>query len=468
MIYDNATKDNVYVQMTLQHHGEYTAMVDPNWRDNPFNAANGGWLKNPDDFFTDPKAIALTKAKYRYIEARYGYSTHIFAYELFNEVQNIREASSHFDDVIKWHNIMADYIRSIDPYHHLITTSVTSQTEPLGAANIDFYQIHTYPPDIVSTLDNLPIINSPKPVFVGEWGGGNGQAGLDFLHDGLWAGISIPTAGGSQFWAWDEIERNNYYPQFKSVADFLNSDGVANLGGGNKLNAVGTGNGPKGTLGFAPPLGWEADKGLDVTIDNTGAVNGLAGISSFLQGTGHKTCSLARSTSMSRQLSRSSSPWQFGDVSQGGAHPTLAVDGGSPVTLDYHTGTRNHPSNGELSVDVPAGSHIVNLGNTGGDWIIIERVDLSNFAPPVGVMGRRGSDGAEFWAYSRNGDQTAFPADTKITLKGLPNGKYLASFWDCQADKALPSRTVTSANDSMTVPLPSAVSDIACYVSRAN
>ena len=44
-IMDAADKNGVFVQMTLQHHGPYTERTDPNWRDNPFNAANGGFLQ---------------------------------------------------------------------------------------------------------------------------------------------------------------------------------------------------------------------------------------------------------------------------------------------------------------------------------------------------------------------------------------------------------------------------------------
>jgi hypothetical protein len=53
------------------------------------------------------------------------------------------------------------------------------------------------------------------------------------------------------------------------------------------------------------------------------------------------------------------------------------------------------------------------------------------------------------------------PPDSKVTLTGIEPGKYIVKFWDCQADKALPSTKGSSTDGTLTVALPSAVSDIA-------
>ena len=60
-----AEQSGVYFQMTLQHHGQYSSTVDPNWSQNPYNTANGGFLADPKLFFTDATAKSLTKRKYR-------------------------------------------------------------------------------------------------------------------------------------------------------------------------------------------------------------------------------------------------------------------------------------------------------------------------------------------------------------------------------------------------------------------
>jgi hypothetical protein len=86
-IVEAADKNGIFFPDGLQHHGQYSTRTNPNWGENPWNAANGGFLAKPEDFFTDARAKALTKAKYRYIIARWGYSPSILAWELFNEVQ---------------------------------------------------------------------------------------------------------------------------------------------------------------------------------------------------------------------------------------------------------------------------------------------------------------------------------------------------------------------------------------------
>src|SRR5207302_1501019 len=119
-----AEQSGIYLQIVLQHHGQYSSRVDSNWDINPWNAKNGGFLATPEEFFTNPRARALTRAKYRYILARWGYSPHILAWELFNEVQwtdAIR--NQHADTVAAWHREMAAFLRQQDPNRHLITTS---------------------------------------------------------------------------------------------------------------------------------------------------------------------------------------------------------------------------------------------------------------------------------------------------------------------------------------------------------
>src|SRR6266481_9445051 len=121
----------------------HPSRVDSNWAINPWNAKNGGFLATPEEFFTNPRARALTRAKYRYILARWGYSTHVLAWELFNEVEwtdAIR--NQHADTVAAWHREMAAFLRQQDPNRHLITTSSDTKIPGLYEA-MDYVQPHT-------------------------------------------------------------------------------------------------------------------------------------------------------------------------------------------------------------------------------------------------------------------------------------------------------------------------------------
>ena len=127
-IIESCEQNDIGIQLALQHHGQFSTEVNPNWSDNPYNithSSEGGWLSDPNGFFTDANAIRFTKNKYRYIVARWGYSQAIFAWELFNEVQFVDAWRYRSDksSVVNWHNTMASYIRSIDPFKHPVTTS---------------------------------------------------------------------------------------------------------------------------------------------------------------------------------------------------------------------------------------------------------------------------------------------------------------------------------------------------------
>ncbi|MEO7715714.1 MAG: DUF5060 domain-containing protein [Capsulimonas sp.] len=464
-IVDSAAQNGVYVQMVLQHHGQYTEKTDPNWADNPFNVANGGFLKKPDDFFTDPEARRLTKAKYRYIVARWGYSDHILAFELFNEVQNIRETDTHFSDVVNWHKEMAAYLRSIDVNHHLITTSYSDPGNPLSQIGMDYDQIHSYPPDVVSTFAALRTKGLKTPVFFGEWGPPNSkpeeQTGL--VHDALWAGLIAPTAGAQQYWFWDRMDSLHLWPHFASAGAFVQKFGVASLDSMDPIAVSVDAPGAKGDLSFAPPGGWEATMKTDVTLSPSGTPD-LSGVSSYVQGSGHREMT-------PRPIAfhvNSPAPFRFqvlvGSIGKGGAHPTLSLDDATPRELDFPASNVERSADQMMTVDVPAGPHTVSVFNTGPDWFVAKRIVAVGYAPPVAVMAKANAHSVLFWAYDRD-RMNRSPRTATLRLGALKPGRYQVRLWDTAAGKSGGGFTVIAAKDGvLKVPLRPFVGDIAGVV----
>ena len=64
------------------------------WLRNPYNAANGGPCAKPIDYLTSPRARELVKRRVRYSVARWGWSTNLVAWELWNEVDNLEGFNS--------------------------------------------------------------------------------------------------------------------------------------------------------------------------------------------------------------------------------------------------------------------------------------------------------------------------------------------------------------------------------------
>ncbi|MDZ7369592.1 MAG: DUF5060 domain-containing protein, partial [candidate division KSB1 bacterium] len=58
-IIEQAEKLGIYIQLVTQHHGQFSQTVNPNWDDNPYNIANGGFLRSGDEFFTNEQAKEL-------------------------------------------------------------------------------------------------------------------------------------------------------------------------------------------------------------------------------------------------------------------------------------------------------------------------------------------------------------------------------------------------------------------------
>lgn len=220
----------LYFMLTLDWHGHL--MEQGGWRNSPYNQANGGPARTPTEFFTLPAAQQKYKNKLRYVVARWGYSTNVAAWEFFNEVDNavftqqdsllIPHAA-----VTLWHAEMSRYLKDIDPYQHLVTTSI-SHRDILGMNSIpyiDFNQKHIY-----KHTEKIPAIypaylqNFGKPYVVGEfgfrWEDANPAYAADFNYDyrrGLWYGLFSPTPILPMTWWWELFDDQKMTPYFRAV-----------------------------------------------------------------------------------------------------------------------------------------------------------------------------------------------------------------------------------------------------------
>ena len=453
-ILEAAEQNGVYVQMTLQHHGQYTERVDPNWKDNPFNTKNGGFLAHPADFFTDPEARRLTRAKYRYIAARWGYSSHLLGFELFNEVENIEEVKNRFGDVVAWHKEMAAILRSVDVNHHLITTSTTSPGEPLAQIGLDYDQPHEYTGDLVSYFANLKA--GDKPLFTGEWGPSDTKSDMteQMLHDGLWASLLAPTAGSGQFWYWDNVIPNHWWSEFASASEFHRTLGLGEEEPGmTRVTARLQSSGAFGDLTFAPHEGWSTATRDTVIVPSGGEAPDMTGIPSFIQGSNHRDMLPKPITLVLDCPSPCRITLDFGTVAKGGAHPTVTLDGVLAAETEFPATDADHPAGRSLSAELTAGPHKVALFNSGFDWIVMSRIAVSRYAPPAAVLAKGNSKRVLFWVYNRNRSGSA-PVEATLLLDGLAPGNHIAHLWDCWAGRPLLDTPVVHRGSHWEIVLP--------------
>jgi hypothetical protein len=231
----------LYFMLAMDYHGALSG----EWNINNYNSANGGPISTPAEFFTNEAAKNMYKNRLRYLVARWGYSPSIGAWEFFNEVDNAMYTESNGNlpripdaDVTAWHGEMSNYLKTIDPYEHLVTTSISHRavTGMNDLPNIDFNQKHIYQDPYVGQIDtNISSGTSAhnKPYVIGEYGyryqDDNYSAAYAFNWDydfkqGLWLGLFKPTPILPLSWWWEMFDaKAGMTPYFKSVSEIYNS-----------------------------------------------------------------------------------------------------------------------------------------------------------------------------------------------------------------------------------------------------
>jgi hypothetical protein len=248
---EHAEENGIYLMWCLQHHGPFSTRFNAEWDANPYNKQKGGFLDAPEQFFTHPRARQLVRRRLRYCIARYGYSPHLFAWELWNEVS----LTDRFSDgaVTAWHHEMAEYLKTTDPSSRMVSTSYGGRFERGAYAlpELDFVQVHIYHSDTIewmawllrSVEDQMRTVESErefgKPVLIGEYGLGHSHRyfrlpegpeaprwpvdphGLH-VHNSLWIGLFSGSAGTAMNWWWDRyIRENDLLFHFRGISRFL-------------------------------------------------------------------------------------------------------------------------------------------------------------------------------------------------------------------------------------------------------
>ncbi|MBA3974607.1 MAG: hypothetical protein C0504_10370 [Candidatus Solibacter sp.] len=228
---------DVYYQLAFEMTVWWQTRQKHRWPRNPYNAANGGPCVKPEDYFTNPKARELVKRRLRYSVARWGWSMHLAAWELWNEVDN----NENFDPAANeaWHKEMAGYLQSIDPWRHLITTS-WRDARMFALPEIGIVQAHSYwgsEYDAATyTMQDTDHLMRPygKPFFFGEQGVENPAEAVKLdpegrhFHDTIWASALSGAAGTGLYWWWHNyVESLNLYPHYKPLAEFLKGEDLA-------------------------------------------------------------------------------------------------------------------------------------------------------------------------------------------------------------------------------------------------
>ena len=120
---DLARLYDIFLEITLNSHGQVRRdKYDEEWTYSPWNVRNGGHVASPAMFFSSDRVKNEFRNRYRYILARWGYSRNVMAWDLWNEVDLVEGYDTSL--VPAWHREMAAYLRSIDPWKHIVVTHI--------------------------------------------------------------------------------------------------------------------------------------------------------------------------------------------------------------------------------------------------------------------------------------------------------------------------------------------------------
>lgn len=194
---DMAKENNVYIQWVLNDPDDRFKKVG--WKAmHPYASIITPPLSDDvDQLFTDANAKKAWKNKLRYIIARYGYSTNIAAFEMFNEhdfLKDNMQGSTPLNSVFApWLQEMTDFIKGpsgLNHHDHLLTLSFSaemgSESNSGQINNLDFLSVHPYTwhspsfhgafdliQKVKQTIDPANVYGYNKPCQAGEMGLGD-------------------------------------------------------------------------------------------------------------------------------------------------------------------------------------------------------------------------------------------------------------------------------------------------------
>jgi hypothetical protein len=470
-----AEQNGVYLQIVLQHHGQYSTSNNSNWKENPWNAANpGGFLQKPSGFFTSERARRLTERKYRYIVARWGYSPAVLSWELFNEVHWVDAFRIDHDEasVARWHAEMAAYLRSVDSYHHLVTTSTENLLSPIYAG-LDYYQPHNYPPDVLvgPRAFQIPPDDLDRPVFYGEMGDDHAPFSKEQKESGLaivppvWASLLGQGDCPGQPWLGWDLLRTGRLAELGAVARFIATTGIGVRAGLEPFSPA-TDCAEKIPLVIGPGEAWQKEAAPEMSLPLDGRepveraripatyVGSPESLAAGFPGRATYRLELPAPTTVRVRVTGL-------DGNAREAAVSILVDGREVARKSWLARAAEAPSASQpanLPFPLSAGAHTLVIENPGAPgWFELGGLDFDLKVPVLAAVGRRGPDFIAVWLWHREGVFALVPPPAVagvLKINDVPAGAWHVTWWDTLKGVAAPAVTIVHPGGRLELPIP--------------
>jgi hypothetical protein len=444
--------------------------ISADWSQHPLNSALGGPFSGPAQFFVTDQGRDLFKRRLRYIIARWGYSTNVFAWDLIDQLDRINMPTP--DNASDWLKDSVNYLRTNDPYKHLITAGVrdSARASLLDRAVLDFKQTRFYQrrpieqavDQVSGTLNALsPLLsNADRPIMLSEFSlspwfepTGDDPTGIH-IRETMWATALSGAAGSGASWWWDTyLFPQNLTAIYAPLAAF--TQGIP--WNTSALAPVNVAFIADDTVGFAPIKlsGYNGTYGGPKAPDTTfrltpdGVFPSVSSTSSFLYGVTYSTqltqpqkyiITPPVDTTVTVNVRRVSD--------KASAQLVVIIDGkiAGQVTFSPHS----EPAS--LTVPISAGEHNVVLDNTGADFLQLDSVDIAQYIAPLRTVSLADRNAGIFLAVLQHRDYTWESAVKKVQIKpvmvklrvdGMPPGQYRVELWDPFNGNVVGSENIT-------------------------
>ncbi len=183
-----------------------------------YNQTFGGFIRQPQEFWTSEGCKKDYKARLRYILARCGWDTNIAAWELMNEINGTTGFEGAQREAAAWCEEMREYLRQIDPYQRVVGISFADGDKLdryatfLKACELDYIQGHHYDAGDVAGVMQLLAVKArtySSLAFIGEFGLSPDKQGKDpahqYVHIAMWSGLMSGASNVPMYWYADEL-----------------------------------------------------------------------------------------------------------------------------------------------------------------------------------------------------------------------------------------------------------------------
>ncbi len=240
--FERAEALGMRINLELFNHGMANATMgaEAEWLNHPHARAAGGWIDDPQQFFTDPESLRLQEALFRHMVARLGDSPALLGWKLWSEC-NLTNHDR--DDLIAWHRRMGGWFHANDPYRHPVTTHWnadwrTPDREMAALTELDYLTIDAYHEpgrplaDMISASTQDPVRKNrdglallKKPVWISEFGGNWNGCSPELLHAELasapWAALMAGHAAAPLTWWFEWVDQEQAFASFNTIRAFI-------------------------------------------------------------------------------------------------------------------------------------------------------------------------------------------------------------------------------------------------------